>query len=110
MARYDVPGWDGKACKWLVKKTLKDRELGLGPHCVDRPRAVEHTADDFDKLGGLGKLLLEILRSTPQTLPIPDSFATLEKWQQLRCKDAESIAPNSERAGASTVRAFRSRR
>ncbi|CAE7817945.1 RE1 [Symbiodinium sp. CCMP2592] len=102
----DVPGWDGNpssfqafevACKWF-EKTLKEAERrGAAARVWARlsgpaKSVVKHlSADGFDQPGGLGKLL-EVLRSSPlQTLPIPDSFAKLEKWHQLRRKDAESI-------------------
>ena len=83
--------WDGNpssfqafevACKWF-EKTLKEAER--------RGAAARVWA----RLSGPAKSVvkhLEVLKSSPlQTLPIPDSFAKLEKWHQLRRKDGESI-------------------
>ena len=47
--------------------------------------------DQFFHKKGLD-LLLEKLRHSPlQTLPIPDSFQKLERWNNLRRRDNESI-------------------
>ena len=102
----DVPGWDGNpstflafevACKWF-EKTLKETERrGAAARVWSRlsgpaRSVVKHlSAEDFDCAGGLDKLL-QVLRASPlQSLPIPDSFAKLEKWHQLRRRDQESI-------------------
>ena len=103
----DVPTWDGNpqtydtfetACRWYAM-TLKDSDRkGAAARVWSKLQGparsvVKHLQpQDFFHDGGLDKLLT-ILRGSPlQTLPIPDTFAKLERWSNLRRKEQETVA------------------
>ena len=102
-----VPTWSGDAaefesyvtaCKWYAKST-KESERGLvvarlwGRLTGAAKSVVRHLDPDaYDWTEGL-KNFLQVLRESPlQQLPIPDSFSRLEKWNQLRRFDRETIS------------------
>ena len=101
-----VPIWDGDpasfetfctSCRWYAHG-LKESERKLAAPRVwqklhGAAKSVVRHLDpkEFDRDGGLDRLL-EILRSSPlQKLPIPDSFQRLERWSQLRRGQSETI-------------------
>eukprot|EP00435_Cladocopium_sp_Y103_P013825 s669_g3.t1 len=103
----NVPVWSGDAsefeayvtaCKWYAKAT-KENERPLvvarlwGKLKGAAKSVVRHLEpDDFESKDGL-ELFLQILRDSPlQQLPIPDSFSRLERWNQLRRHDRETIS------------------
>ena len=101
-----VPTWNGEpssfeafatSCRWYVRG-LKETERRLAASRVwqrlsGAAKSVVRHLDpvEFDKEGGLDKLL-GILRASPlQQLPVPDSFGRLEKWNNLRRLPQETI-------------------
>ena len=102
-----VPSWSGDAsefeayataCKWYQKATKESERKLIVARLWGRlhgaaKSVVKHLDPDrFEDEGGLQRFL-EVLRASPlQHLPIPDSFARLEKWNYLKRHDKESIA------------------
>jgi len=106
MPEETVPTWNGEpssfeafatSCQWYVRG-LKETERRLAASRVwqrlsGAAKSVVRHLDpvEFDKEGGLDKLL-GILRASPlQQLPVPDSFGRLEKWNNLRRQPQETI-------------------
>ena len=102
----DVPSWNGDpssfstfetACKWYVL-TLKDSEkAGAAARIWSRlsgpaKSVVRHLdPDQFHHAQGLQKLLETLRRSSLQTLPIPDTFQKLERWNNMKRRDQENL-------------------
>ncbi|CAE7730452.1 unnamed protein product [Symbiodinium sp. CCMP2592] len=103
---HDAPSWDGNpatyqafetSCRWYVL-TLKDSEKAGAAARVwaklsgPAKSVVRHLdPEQYYRADGLEKLLT-LLRGSPlQTLPVPDCFAKLERWNTLRRKDHETI-------------------
>ena len=94
-----VPSWSGDAsefeayataCKWYQKATKESERKLIVARLWGRlhgaaKSVVKHLDPDrFEDEGGLQRFL-EVLRASPlQHLPIPDSFARLEKWNYLK--------------------------
>ena len=102
----DVPSWNGNpssfasfetACRWYSHTLKESEQAGTAARIWSRltgpaKSVVKHLdPNQFFNKQGLD-LLLEKLRHSPlQTLPIPDSFQKLERWNNLRRRENESI-------------------
>eukprot|EP00913_Durusdinium_trenchii_P002589 g2396.t1 len=106
MPQEDIPAWDGDpasfenfatSCRWY-ECSLKDTEKKLAaPRIWQRlagaaKSVVKHLdPKDFATESGLQKLLTVLRESPLQKLPVPDSFARLERWTGMRRTSSESI-------------------
>ena len=103
---HHVPVWSGDpaefetyctSCRWYQKGTKESERKLVVARLWSRLRGAAKSVvqnldpDMFEAEDGLQQFL-QILRNSPlQQLPISDSFNRLEKWNQLRRGDRESI-------------------
>ena len=102
----DVPFWNGDpssfasfetACRWYSHTLKESEQAGAAARIWGRltgpaKSVVKHLdPDQFFHKKGLDLLLEKLRHSLLQTLPIPDSFQKLKRWNNLRRRDNESI-------------------